>query len=58
MTDDTLLTVKEAADMLRVSKMTIYRLIKDEKNPLGAVKVRGTYRVSKQRMNAYLRNSV
>lgn len=50
------LTVQEVADRLRVSKMTIYRLIHDPDNPLGAVKVRGSYRIPREGFTRYLRS--
>lgn len=46
------LTVNEVADLLRVSSMTIYRLIKDGELP--AVRVGKSYRLLEQDIDAYL----
>ena len=47
-----LLTVTEVASMLRVSKMTIYRLITDEHLP--ALRVGRSYRMSTTAVTHYL----
>ena len=47
-----LLTVTEIASMLRVSKMTIYRLINDYRLP--AVRVGRSYRISTTAVTHYL----
>jgi excisionase family DNA binding protein len=46
------LTVQEVADMLRVSSMTVYRLIKN--NELPAVRVGRSFRVRDTDVDAYL----
>jgi excisionase family DNA binding protein len=46
------LTVSEVADLLRVSSMTIYRLIKDGEMP--AVRVGKSYRLREEDIDAYL----
>ena len=50
--DDEYLTVPEIVAILRVSKMTVYRLI--NKGEIVGVQIGGTKRVSKSAMNAYL----
>lgn len=50
-----LLTVSEVAAMMRVSKMTIYRLIKAEQ--LKAVRIGKNYRIRKQDVVSYLMKS-
>lgn len=54
MSEVKMLTVKEVAEQLRVSRMTVYRLVKDEGNPLGAVVVRGSVRIPQSGLDAYL----
>ena len=49
---DRLLTVGEVADAMRVSNMTIYRLIKS--GQLGAVRVGKNYRIRESDVNRYL----
>jgi excisionase family DNA binding protein len=46
------LTVSEVADLLRVSSMTIYRLIKEGEMP--AVRVGKSYRLREEDIDAYL----
>ena len=46
------LTVAEVADLLRVSSMTVYRLIKEGELP--AVRVGKSYRVREDDLDAYL----
>ena len=46
------LTVQEVADMLRVSTMTVYRIIKG--NELPAVRVGRSFRVAQTYINTYL----
>ncbi|MBP7929204.1 MAG: helix-turn-helix domain-containing protein [Acidimicrobiia bacterium] len=46
------LTVSEVADLMRVSSMTVYRLIKS--NELAAVRVGRSFRVREADVNAYL----
>ncbi len=48
----TLLTAAEVADELRVSTMTIYRLIR--RGELPAVRVGRNYRVPREQLEAYL----
>ena len=49
---DRLLTVVEVAATMRVSNMTVYRLIKS--GQLAAVRVGKNYRIRESDMNAYL----
>lgn len=46
------LTVQEVADLMRVSSMTVYRLIKS--GELAAVRVGRSFRVSEPDVDAYL----
>ena len=46
------LTVAEVADLLRVSSMTVYRLIK--KGELPAVRIGRSYRLREDDVDAYL----
>ena len=48
------LTVSEVADLLRVSTMTVYRLIKA--GELSAVRIGKSYRVEESAIDAYLAN--
>ena len=49
------LTVAEVASVMRVSKMTVYRLVHSGELP--AVRVGRSFRVSEEDVNEYLRNS-
>jgi excisionase family DNA binding protein len=49
------LTVAEVATMMRVSKMTVYRLLHNGELP--AVRVGRSFRVVESDVNDYLRNS-
>ncbi|GAC1363501.1 MAG: hypothetical protein NVSMB32_05160 [Actinomycetota bacterium] len=51
-TGDHLLTVSEVAAMMRVSNMTVYRLIKA--GQLAALRVGKNYRIRESDMNQYL----
>jgi len=51
-TGDPLLTVSEVAATMRVSNMTVYRLIKS--GQLAALRVGKNYRIRESDMNAYL----
>ena len=51
-----LLTVAEVADLLRVSNMTVYRLIKA--GQLGAIRVGKNYRIPQDDLDAYLEEGV
>jgi excisionase family DNA binding protein len=51
-TDETFLTVQEVADLMRVSTMTVYRLIKS--GELAATRVGRSYRVRSAEVDAYL----
>jgi excisionase family DNA binding protein len=51
-----LLTVAEVADMLRVSNMTVYRLIKA--GDLGAIRVGKNYRIRQADLDRYLEGGV
>jgi excisionase family DNA binding protein len=48
-----LLTVNEVADLLRVSRMTVYRLIKE--GQLAAIRVGRNYRLREDDVDEYLR---
>ena len=50
-----LLTVQEVAEVMRVSRMTVYRLIRA--GQLKAVRVGRNYRVREEDLSAYLRLS-
>lgn len=49
------LTVAEVAELMRVSKMTVYRLVHG--GTLPAVRVGRSFRVPEQAVNDYLRDS-
>ena len=49
-----LLTVAEVADELRVSTMTVYRLI--QRDELPALRIGRSYRIDKSDLDAYLSN--
>lgn len=49
------LTVAEVATLMRVSKMTVYRLVHAEE--LAAVRVGRSFRVPEHAVNAYLRRA-
>jgi excisionase family DNA binding protein len=49
------LTVAEVAALMRVSKMTVYRLVHNAELP--AVRVGRSFRVSQEDVNEYLRTS-
>lgn len=49
------LTVAEVAAMMRVSKMTVYRLVHSGELP--AIRVGRSFRVPEQAVQAYLRDS-
>jgi excisionase family DNA binding protein len=49
------LTVAEVAAMMRVSKMTVYRLVHSGELP--AVRVGRSFRVPQQEVHAYLKSS-
>jgi excisionase family DNA binding protein len=49
------LTIAEVAAMMRVSKMTVYRLVHNGELP--AVRVGRSFRVTEQDANAYLQRS-
>jgi excisionase family DNA binding protein len=49
------LTIAEVAAVMRVSKMTVYRLVHGGELP--AVRVGRSFRVSEEDVNEYLRNS-
>ncbi len=51
-----LLTVAEVADLLRVSNMTVYRLIKA--GQIGAIRVGKNYRIPQADLDAYLQDGV
>jgi excisionase family DNA binding protein len=51
-TDDRLLTVNEVAELMRVSNMTIYRLIKS--GEINATRVGRSYRLRQRDVDAYL----
>ncbi len=49
---ETLLTAAEVAEQLRVSKMTVYRLVR--RGELPAVRVGRNYRIRERELRAYL----
>lgn len=49
------LTIAEVASVMRVSKMTVYRLVHNGELP--AVRVGRSFRVSEADVNEYLKNS-
>lgn len=51
-TDNRLLRVKEVADVMRVSTMTVYRLI--HAGDIQATRVGHSYRIAAQEVDAYL----
>jgi excisionase family DNA binding protein len=51
-TDDRFLTVREVAALMRVSTMTVYRLIKA--GDLAATRVGRSYRLREREIDAYL----
>ena len=55
MSDSRFMTVQEVADLMRVSSMTVYRLIKG--GELRAVRVGRSFRVREDDVNAFLENS-
>lgn len=52
MSESRFLTVQEVADLMRVSSMTVYRLIKS--GELGAVRVGRSFRVRQEDIDGYL----
>jgi len=50
------LTVAEVAELMRVSKMTVYRLV--HSGQLGAVRVGRSFRVPEQAVQEYLRSGL
>lgn len=52
----TFLTVAEVAEMMRVSKMTVYRLV--HAGELPAVRVGRSFRVHEEAVNEYLKSSI
>ena len=52
-TQDRFLTVREVADLMRVSTMTVYRLIRQ--GDLRATRVGRSYRLRESEVDAYLR---
>lgn len=53
--DPTFLTIAEVAAMMRVSKMTVYRLVHNGELP--AVRVGRSFRVTDEDVHEYLRKS-
>ena len=51
-----LMTVREVAEMMRVSNMTVYRLIKG--GDLNAVRIGKNYRIRATEVDRYLRDRV
>lgn len=51
-----LLTVAEVADLLRVSNMTVYRLVKA--GQMGAIRVGKNYRIPQNDLDTYLEGGV
>ncbi len=52
-TEPRLLTVREVAEVMRVSNMTVYRLIRS--GELGATRVGRSYRIWENDVRSYLR---
>ena len=52
----TFLTIAEVAEMMRVSKMTVYRLV--HAGDLPAVRVGRSFRVHEEAVNEYLSSSI
>lgn len=52
-TEPRLLTVREVAEVMRVSNMTVYRLIRS--GELGATRVGRSYRIWEDDVRSYLR---
>jgi excisionase family DNA binding protein len=55
LSDVRFLTVAEVASIMRVSKMTVYRLV--HSGELEAIRVGRSFRVPEQAVNQYLRDS-
>ena len=55
LSDVTFLTVAEVATIMRVSKMTVYRLV--HSGELEAIRVGRSFRVPEQAVNQYLREA-
>jgi len=55
LSDPKFLTIAEVAAMMRVSKMTVYRLVHSEE--LAAVRVGRSFRVAEKDVDDYLRKS-
>lgn len=55
LSEATFLTIAEVAAMMRVSKMTVYRLVHNEELP--ALRVGRSFRVREDDVNDYLRKS-
>ncbi|WP_269634805.1 MULTISPECIES: helix-turn-helix domain-containing protein [Nocardioides] len=55
MSDVVFLTIAEVASKMRVSKMTVYRLVHNAELP--AVRVGRSFRVTEDDVNEYLRKS-
>ena len=55
LSDVRFLTVAEVASIMRVSKMTVYRLV--HSGELEAIRVGRSFRVPEQAVNRYLRDS-
>ncbi len=55
LTDPKFLTIAEVAAIMRVSKMTVYRLVHN--GELAAVRVGRSFRVAEEDVNDYLRKS-
>ncbi|MFG3510304.1 helix-turn-helix domain-containing protein [Streptomyces sp. NPDC047821] len=55
MSGDAFLTVEEAASVLRVSKMTVYRMV--NAGVLPAIRVGRSFRVSAEAVREYMRES-
>ncbi|WP_237690158.1 helix-turn-helix domain-containing protein [Nocardioides panacisoli] len=53
--DPKFLTIAEVATMMRVSKMTVYRLVHNGELP--AIRVGRSFRVTEEDVNAYLEKS-
>lgn len=52
---ESLLTVSEVAKLLRVSSMTVYRMLKN--GNMAALRVGKKYRIKKSEINKFIRNN-
>ena len=53
-----ILTAKEVAAMLRISKRQVYELAKESKNPLPSIRIRTSVRFRKSDVNGWIEELV